>query len=68
MNHEIETFISKAADQIPKGGVWITLKNIELALQILFDFIYKAIALGIFLFGLYYIYTNMPAILATVSK
>jgi hypothetical protein len=68
MNHEIENFISKAADQIPKGGVWIALKNIELGLQIMFDTIYKLIALGIFLVGLYYIYTYAPALLAATTK
>ena len=68
MNHEIENFISKAADQIPKGGVWIALKNIEQGLQILFDTIYKLIALGIFLVGLYYIYTHAPALLAATTK
>jgi hypothetical protein len=68
MNNQIENFISKAADQIPKGGVWIALKNIELALQIMFDTIYKLIALGIFAFGLYYIYTHAPALLAATTK
>jgi hypothetical protein len=60
MNNEINNLIKQATDQIPKGGAWITLKNIQLAIQIGFDFIYEVIKLAILLTGLYYLYVITP--------
>jgi hypothetical protein len=60
MNHNIENILNKAAEIVPKGGSWITLKNIELAIKIVFDTIYEVIKLAIILTGLYYLYQVTP--------
>ena len=62
MNYEIENLVKKAADQIPKGGVWITLKNIQLGLEILFETIRQIIALALFIGFLWVLYQVTPSL------
>jgi hypothetical protein len=68
MNNETKELLTKVTDQIPKGGTWIALNNLQLAINIAFSTIYQAIKLGIFLAGLYYLYNLMPMILAFITK
>jgi hypothetical protein len=62
MNHEIEKLTQQATDLIPKGGVWITLKNIQLGLEILFDTIRQLLSLALVLALLWYVYQITPSI------
>ena len=60
MNNDINNFIKQAVDQIPRGGTWITLKNLQLGINIVFDTMWQALKLGLALAVLYYIYTTTP--------
>jgi hypothetical protein len=62
MNREIENLTKQAADLIPKGGAYIYLKNIELAIKIVFDTISKSIQLGIIIALIYIAYRALPAL------
>jgi hypothetical protein len=62
MNYEIENLVKKVSDQIPKGGVWITLKNIQLGLEILFETIRQIIALALFIAFLWVVYQVTPSL------
>jgi hypothetical protein len=61
MNYEIENLVKKAADQIPKGGVWITLKNIQLGLEILFETIRQLIGLALVIAFIWYVLNFIPS-------
>lgn len=56
----LDNLTKQLADQLPKGGAWLTLKNIQLAINIAFDTIYEVIKLAILLTGLYYLYQVTP--------
>jgi hypothetical protein len=62
MNHELENLTKQAADLIPKGGAYIYLKNIELAIKIVFDTIAKLIQLVLVLALIYIAYRAFPAL------
>ena len=62
MNYEIENLVKKVSDQIPKGGVWITLKNIQLGLEILFETIRQIIALALLIGFLWVLYQVTPSL------
>ena len=62
MNPELENLTKQAADLIPKGGAYIYLKNIELAIKIVFDTIAKLIQLGLVLALIYIAYKSLPAL------
>jgi len=61
MNFGLENLIKNTSDQIPKAGVWIVLKNIELGLRILFETIKNIIALAVVLYGLWLVYSITPS-------
>lgn len=61
MNYEIENLIKKVSDQIPKGGVWITLKNIQLALEILVETIRQLIGLALVIAFIWYAIHFIPS-------
>jgi hypothetical protein len=56
----LDNLAKEITNQIPKGGAWLTLKNIQLAINIVFDTIYEVIKLGLLLTGLYYLYAITP--------
>jgi hypothetical protein len=68
MSRDWDNLIKQASDQIPKGGAWITLKNIQLAINIAFDFIYEVIKLAILLTGLYYLYQVTPELSTLLNQ
>jgi hypothetical protein len=62
MNYEIENLIKQSADQIPKAGFWLFLKNVQLLLEILFETIRQLLSLGLVLVVLWYVFQLMPSI------
>ena len=60
MNNKLDNLLNQVTTEIPKGGAWLTLKNIQLAINIAFDTIYEVIKLGLLLTGLYYLYAITP--------
>jgi hypothetical protein len=60
MSLQTDNLAQKLADQVPKGGTWLLLKNIELAIHIAFNTLWESIKLFICLIGLYYLITIMP--------
>jgi hypothetical protein len=68
MNNDINNFIKQASDQIPKGGAWITLKNIQLAINIAIDTMWQVIKLGLALAGIYYLYTITPLLQSMIES
>jgi hypothetical protein len=65
---DLDNLTKQIADQVPKGGAWITLKNIQLAINIAFDFIYEVIKLGILLIGLYYLFQVTPELSTLLNQ
>ena len=64
----LDNLTKQLADQLPKGGAWLTLKNIQLAINIAFDTIYEVIKLAILLTGLYYLYVITPELSALINQ
>jgi len=60
MTNKLDNLVDQVTTQLPKGGAWLTLKNIQLAINIVFDTIYEVIKLGLLLTGLYYLYAITP--------
>jgi hypothetical protein len=64
----LDNLTKQLADQLPKGGAWLTLKNIQLAINIAFDTIYEVIKLAILLTGLYYLYQVTPELSTLLNQ
>jgi hypothetical protein len=67
MNQNIENLLNKATDLIPKGGAWITLNNLQLAINIFFDTAWQTLKLGLAIAGIYYVYTITPELQALIN-
>jgi hypothetical protein len=60
--NELNNFVKKASELIPQGGTWLTLNNLRIFLEIVFNTIYEIIKLGIVLTALHYLYRLTPAL------
>jgi hypothetical protein len=57
---ELNNLVKQVSDQVPKAGIWLTLTNIRLALEIFFETIYKLLHLGFICVVCYVAYTQIP--------
>jgi hypothetical protein len=58
--NELNNLVKQVSDQIPKAGIWLTLTNIRVALDLVFDTIYKLLHLGLVFALIYGAYNFVP--------